>query len=38
MEAVLMIEDILADLYKSDPEWRIARLYINPAARIIRAA
>ena len=27
----LMIEDILADLYKSDPEWRIARLrYFNP--------
>ena len=27
----LMIEDILADLSKSDPEWRIARLrYFNP--------
>ena len=27
----LMIEDILADLVKSDPEWRIARLrYFNP--------
>ena len=27
----LMIEDILADLYKSDQEWRIARLrYFNP--------
>ena len=27
----LMIEDILADLAKSDPEWRIARLrYFNP--------
>ena len=27
----LMIEDILADLYKSDPEWRIAQLrYFNP--------
>jgi len=27
----LMIEDILADLYKSDPAWRIARLrYFNP--------
>lgn len=27
----LMVEDILADLSKSDPEWRIARLrYFNP--------
>jgi UDP-glucose 4-epimerase len=28
----LMIEDILADLHRADPEWRIARLrYFNPA-------
>jgi UDP-glucose 4-epimerase len=27
----LMIEDILADLYQADPQWRIARLrYFNP--------